>query len=465
MSKDVSRRNFMKTAGTAAAGVAVATTYSPLSYAQNEKVRVASIGTGGQGSYHLRDGMGRAQNIQIVAVCDVYRPHLEGGYKNAGGGDVKIYMDYREMLDKEQLDAVVISTPLHTHHQITMECLDAGKWCFTEKTLCYETEHCRDIVTKCHETGKFVQVGHQRRYNPVYNKAVQLAWAEGTVGRINHIDAQWHRNNDWRRPVNKNYQLSEEERRWIKDLERHINWRLYLESSGGLMTELCTHQLDIAQWFLDAMPTRVVGYGGIDYWRDGREVMDNINIMYEFEITPQSRGYRAINARSSRQDRAAVNDPYMVRFCYSSICANAQKGACELIQGDEGAFELTERDSFFYREPTSKVKWAERAEQDAAKKNAAVITSGETLFLSNKARTIGYPIKVDNDKSVDQIQFEAFANDIVRGGTPKANQMVALRSAVSGLAGIKALREKTEVKIDPDWYTFDFETPDPSMVG
>ena len=135
--KDMSRRNFIKAAGTAASAVTIATTFSPLAYAQNEKIRVASIGTGGQGSFHLRDGLGRAENVQIVAVCDVYKPHLEGGYRQAGGGDIKQYMDYREMLDKEAIDAVCIATPLNTHYQITMDCLEAGKDCFTEKTLCY----------------------------------------------------------------------------------------------------------------------------------------------------------------------------------------------------------------------------------------------------------------------------------------------------------------------------------------
>ena len=466
MSTSVSRRNFMKAAGTTA-GVMVATSFSPLSYAQNEKVRVAAIGTGGQGSFHLRDGLGRAPNIEIAAVCDVYKPHLEGGWTNAGGTDrVKKYMDYRELLDKEKdVHAVVIATPLHTHYRITMDCLDAGKQCFTEKTLCYEIEHCRDIVQKCHDTGLFVQVGHQRHYNPMYNKALMLARGEGVLGRVNHIECQWHRNNDWRRPVNKKYALSPEEAQWIKDLERHINWRLYRESSGGLMTELATHQVDIAAWVLDAMPKRVYGYGGIDYWRDGREVFDNVSLVYEFEITTQSRGYRAINARSGFQDKAAINEPYNVRMLYSSICANAKRGASELIMGDEGAFELTERGGWFYPEATSKVKWADEGVKDASQANATVITSGGTLGLSNRAQSNAKEIRVDNDKSVDQIQFEAFANDIMRNGTPKANQMVGLRSAIMGLSGMIAMRENRVVDIDPASYVFDFETPDPSMYG
>jgi len=285
------------------------------------------------------------------------------------------------------------------------------------------------------------------------------------LGRINHIDCQWHRNNDWRRPIDPNYVLSDEEKKWITDLEHHLNWRLYNTTSGGLMTELGTHQIDIANWFLDAMPTRVYGYGGIDYWRDGREVFDNVNVVYEYEVTDKCRGYRKVDARNKYQNMEAVNAPYMVRVMYSSICANAKEGCSELLEGDEGAFEMTEGASLFYPEATTKVEWARQGRRDASQENAIIITSGGTLNLSNKAKKDAKPVLVDMDKSVDQLQFEAFANDILTNGTPKANAMVGLKSAVCGLAGLKAMREQTEVIFDPAWWTFDFETPDAGMYN
>ncbi|MCP4640840.1 MAG: hypothetical protein GY851_10420, partial [bacterium] len=277
------------------------------------------------------------------------------------------------------------------------------------------------IVKKCHETGKFLQVGHQCRYNPTYNHAIKMAWEDGVIGRINHIDCQWHRNNEWRRAIPKNYQLSPEEAKWIKgDLEHHLNWRLYRETSGGLMTELATHALDIVNWFMDSNPTRVVGFGGIDYWRDGRTVFDNINVTYEYEITPDSQAYKPIEARNQGQkdNEAALNEPYTVRCVYSSITANANRGASESIQGDEGTFVLSELGSYLYPEATATVKWADEAVRDADEGNAIVVTSGGTLQLSNKAQKNRKPVLVDTDKSVDQIQFEAFARDIMNGGTP-----------------------------------------------
>lgn len=489
MSDKVNRRNFMKTAGLATGVMAVAS-HIPFSYAQNSKVNVGCIGTGGQGSFHVRDGLSGATDIQIVAVTDVYGPHQKLGVQLARISNAKIYLDpgqqltdaqkqkaiaaykpqsyydYRKMLESEQLDAVIISTPLYTHYQIVMDALDAGKFVFCEKTMCYDIEQARDIVMKCHEKNLFVQVGHQRRYNPLYNKALMMVRQEGVIGRLNHIDAQWHRNNDWRRPINTDHVITPEEAPFIQDLERHMNWRLYQEHSRGLMTELATHQLDIAAWFLDCLPKRVYGCGGLDYWRDGREIDDNVNLIYEFEVDQNSRGYYAINARSSYQDKAAINQSYGVRLMYSSITANAKKGCSELIQGDEGTLELTEEGSFYYQEPTSKVSWGGQGSgTPTAEQAATVVTSGGTLQLSNKAQQEGKPITVDNDKSVDQLQFMRFSDDIKNGGMPKANQIVGLNATIMAMSGFIAIAEKRTVEIDPAWYTFDFPTPDPGVVS
>lgn len=478
MSNEVTRRDFIKVAGTTA-GVAIAAGYSPFSYAKNEKVTIACIGTGGQGGFHIQNGLGPCEDVEIVAVCDVYKPHLNAAWKFAGGEqgkDIKTYLDYRKLLDEVQFDAAVIATPLYAHYQIAMDCLDAGKWVFCEKTLAYDVEQCRNIVKKCHETGKFLQVGHQRRYNPEYNKAVWLARGSenraSETGRINHVNAHWHRNNDWRRPVDHHYVLSAEEKQWIDDLEKHINWRLYKERSrGGLITELATHQLDVASWFLGAMPKRVSAFGGIDYWRDGRDVDDNLVMIYEYEITRESPSFTTIPPRNEHQKPSQINRPYTVRFTYSSICANARQEYGEWIAGDRGALYLTEQKGCtYYPEPAAKDNFGQtaKARQDA-QGAAQAIVSGDTRRFKDEAYDKGQKLKVYNDRGeeftnpadVDRMQFARFAKDIREGGVPKANQMVGLMSAVAGFAAVEALDKGTIVEIDPALYAFDFPTPDP----
>jgi len=124
----------------------------------------------------------------------------------------------------------------------------------------------------------------------------------------------------------------------------------------------------------------------------------------------------------------------------------------------------------YYREPNSRVKWAESGARGAAEANATIISEGKTLTISNKAQTEYEPILVDTDKSVDQIQFEHFARDIQKGGpkngaVPRANEMVGLESAICALAAEKAMWERSEVIIDPKWYEFDFETPSTTLYG
>lgn len=497
MKNGVNRRDFMKVAGATAAGVTIATGFNPLSYAANEKVRVASIGTGGQGSFHLRDGLAGTEEIEIVAIADCFALHQKGGqiYGQISNSGIKlpmgtepkdlpadqkekakaarkpnVYYDYKEMLAKEEIDAVVIATPLDTHHQIAMDCLSAGKYVFCEKTLTRTIEEARDLVTKCHETGKFLQVGHQRRYNPKYNLGMTILHDHGTLGRLTHITSQWHRNTNWRRPPLVGYELNEEEKKFIPDLERHWNWRMYLDRSGGLYTELMTHQSDIGNWYMRAVPTRVYASSGIDYWRDGREVDDNISVVFTYEQKPNMPGFRPVERRSELQDMTKINNrPYHVTMEYSSILTNAKRGAMEMMHGDLGTLTLTEHDCWMYIEPGP---WGEK---EAAKKAAAAkaageapsaeeaanaVTSGKSLGMSNKELAEGKELLSDLKlETADVYQFRAFAHHIRNGGVPRTNQMVGLTTAITSISALKSSQEGKPVDIDPAWYTFDFEVP------
>jgi predicted dehydrogenase len=230
------------------------------------------------------------------------------------------------------------------------------------------------------------------------------------------------------------------------------------------MTELATHQLDIAQWFLGSYPKRIFGSGGNDYWRDGRDVADNVSLIYEYEVSPGDVGYQAVKPRRNGQSATKINKPYTVRVTYSSISANAKLGCSELIQGDRGSIELTEQDCHIFGEPIIQAEEAQMQKmlekkmgaEDAAK----AITSGKSLHLPNDAYKKGYPIEVFNDKSVDQLQFESFANDIKTKSIPKANQVVGLFTAIAGLKGREAILNGGMIDVDPALYAFDFEIPD-----
>jgi predicted dehydrogenase len=161
-----------------------------------------------------------------------------------------------------------------------------------------------------------LQVGLQRRSSVLYKVAMQMI-DKGALGRITFLRAQWHRNNNWRRPVAD------------PKLERQINWRMYRAYSGGLMAELGSHQIDVANWALGAEPVSVVATGGINYWKDGRETCDNVQAIFEY-----AGGQKLL---------------------YSSILCNAHYDFNEQIMGDRGTLEITIGKGMYYREQVAKV--------------------------------------------------------------------------------------------------------------
>jgi predicted dehydrogenase len=319
-------------------------------------------------------------------VCDDYPPHLEQGAKYAGP-QAKSFNDYRQLLDELKPQAAVIAVPLYLHYQIAADCLSAGCDVFLEKTMCYTVAEAKRLAAQVAATKRVFQVGLQRRANAIYKQA-QAMVAAGMIGQVVSIKAQWHRNNSWRRPL----PVPKGSADWLK-LERKLNWRLYKAFSAGLMAELGSHQMDVANWFLNAHPKRVIASGGIEYFRDGREVYDNISCLYEYEL------------------KDAHGKPYTVRANYTALCNNAYEGAAELIMGTKGSLYLTSAKGLLFQEKgTDVVNWEGNKDQQSAEVNAAVVTAGKTLKLSNDPWAHrGAPFEIDiaegNDTRDELVSF------------------------------------------------------------
>lgn len=266
----ISRRDFLKNLGIAGVGTLLASSpwlsaFSEIKHTEKEKLKLGIIGPGSRGQ-HLMGFLNKNPRAEIAALCDIYQPSIDGALKIAP--NAKVYTDYRKLLENKEIDAVIIATPLNKHYHIAMDAFDAGKHVFCEKSLGYNIEECYNMYQKHRETGLVFFSGQQRLFDPRYIKAMEMIHA-GTFGNINAIRAFWFRNGDWRRPS-------------PPELERQINWRLYKESSKGLMTELAGHQLQIGSWALREIPEKVMGHGAITYWKDGREVYDNVSCIYIF---------------------------------------------------------------------------------------------------------------------------------------------------------------------------------------
>jgi len=265
------RRDFLKKMSIA--GVATLLVSSPwlsafsqLKHTDNSKARIGVIGTGSRGQF-LMSFLKDNTKCSIIAICDIYQPSIDGALKLFP--EARVYNDYRKLLENNEVDAVIIATPLNTHCQIALSAFEAGKHVFCEKSIGFTMDECLQIYNKHISSGKVFFSGQQRLFDPRYIQAMEMIHS-GKFGEIEAIKTFWYRNGDWRRNVPS------------PELERQINWRLYREYSKGLMTELACHQLQVGSWALQSIPEKVMGHGAITYWKDGREVHDNISCIYVF---------------------------------------------------------------------------------------------------------------------------------------------------------------------------------------
>jgi predicted dehydrogenase len=395
-----SRRQFIQASAVLTAGVALASGDESRGEERTAPLDIAVIGTGARGCDLIR-ALTTIAAVKVVAVCDPYGPHLERGWQYAGPL-ARTFGDHRKLLEEMKPQAVVIAVPLVSHFEICRDALDADCAVFCEKTMCYSVEQAQKLVALVEGKRAVFQVGLQRRANAIYRQAAAMVQT-GMLGRITAIQCQWHRNDNWRRPVPVPRGDAEFEK-----LDRQLNWRLYRESSQGLMAELGAHQIDVANWFLGATPKSVFASGGTDFWRDGREVFDNIHCLYEYEVSPRkpARGQKAVVGTNE--------EPYTVRVSYSSLQNNAYAGASELIFGTSGTLFLSQKKGLFFREvlPES-IDWTNRAD-----KQANVVTSGKTLKLSNDPWAHrGAPFEIDTESDDTRDELVSFI-DHVRQADP-----------------------------------------------
>lgn len=399
---ELTRRSFLDRVLTATtgAGVAAAAPWAARAAASEamsgDRVRIGVIGTGDRGRTLMRN-IAKTRNCTVASICDIYEPNLAKGRSVAPAA--RAFADHRAMIDAGGLDAVLVATPLHVHAHQTLDGFDAGLHVWCEKAMARTIADCTAMVKKAKDSQKVLQIGHQRMFHPTYLNALKRVKA-GEIGPVTQIRASWHRNTDWRRPVPEGSKL-----------DRQINWRLYRESSAGLMTELATHQLQVGNWFLDGVPTRVIGSGSICHWKDDREVYDHVALIYEY-----SDGRKLV---------------------YTSLLNNARYGCEEQIQGSKGTIEAEL--GRIYEELPPKVLALQRMRDDVARGNKRVIPiGGATWFPELPVTTPGESLGW-GEYDETMLQFEGFG-EAVRAGKPLPGLLSqAYHASVASLLGEQAM--------------------------
>ena len=289
-------------------------------------LNVAIIGAGDHGRQLVFQCM-KLPGLKFRAVCDIwdysrnYAAKLLRKYKHP----VNEYVDYREMLAKEKgLDAVIIASPDGFHAEQAIACFAAGAGVYLEKEMALTIADCRGIVQAASKAGKCLQVGRQHRSNLRYMRALEYVDDKKALGRITHVAAQWHGHR--RDKVTWLEKFTIDKARLAEygfdSMEQFCNWRYFAKFAPGEMASLGSHQIDVFNWFLHALPMSVYAAGGRDYY-DYYELYDNISGVYEWDYD--------WSARKTK-----------VRGTYEINNTTEMGGFFETFTGSEGELQISE---------------------------------------------------------------------------------------------------------------------------
>jgi predicted dehydrogenase len=372
-------------------------TAQPRPIAANDRINVGFIGPGSRGRELARQLL-RVPGVEIAAVCDIYEPRF-AEMNELVGEKVPSYKDYRELLERKDLDAIFIATSPVTHAEIAIAAMESGRPVYGEKTLGFTVEDCHNVVAATRRTGQSFQIGHQFRYASWIQQTIKRVH-NGDIGVPTHVYSYYHRTDDWRRPVPN------------PKLEHLFNWRLYTETSGGLLEELGSHAIDIANWVFKEQPETIVGSSSIAVYHDGRTVGDNVQAVA---------GYS--NGR---------------RMFFSSITNNAMMADQTWIYGTEGSAQITMQDATFYKPTTKKVTAASHSDVvDRGLKTGASYDTG----LDMPYRGPGERMIFDPEENPTLTACQNFIQCVREKRKPLADAEVGYCSAIACAVGKVALKD------------------------
>lgn len=407
-----------------------------------DDIRVGFIGCGKQHEV-LFNAMVNIPGIHYVAAADIMRDRLGrtfGAIRGRFDTQIKRYFDVAEMLEKEDLDAVFVSTPDFWHAPHTVMALEAGCHVYCEKMMSNILEGARSMVDAMDRTGKLCQIGHQRRSNPRYTYTLnELIKKEKVCGQIININGQWNRALSSSQDIvskpsilpkadilraygfgnGATGELTEEQLR-----HRFLNWRFYTALSGGPISDLGAHQIDIFNWFLGGQPTSLQASGGRSYFKD-REHFDNVMCIFDYD-TPEG------SARA---------------FYQVLTTTSAGGGYYESFMGTEGTIEISEREAYtnIYKESGADgTKWDELVRRGLLKKEAVGQAAGgaDAIASYESAPPDKYALPGGLNKAPHQPHIENFLSTI-RG---EAKLTCDARHALESEAPIYWVNEAAESK-------------------
>jgi predicted dehydrogenase len=494
---------------------------------------IGIIGTGDEGGVLI--GALTPSYVDVVAISDIrpynvhrafhgdqssptvrmVRPGLMAKYdwksEDEARKHVKVHEDYKDLLKDDRIKGVIIALPLHLHHTVAIEAMNAGKHVLTEKLMGHSVGKCKSMGRVAAQKKLHLATGHQRHYSILYDNAVDVV-KRGLIGDIHHIRAQWHRQNDtWkaklpddamaaelkkaegdlknasgaaievlqRRVAQLKLMLLDKEVKAAKygyeektvpgsptakvepyhatPMEELIRWRLWNRTGGGLMAELGSHQLDASGIFCSvlrtdgkkAKPISVVAVGGRHIYANDRETDDHVYCTYEF---PQ----REYNP----QDPELKNKKIVVT--YSSINGNGWGGYGEIVMGTKGTIVLENEADYQLYSTGGPTTFVDVVKKDTGVTLDTTASAPPAAAVGEKALDAGPPSK----GYCEEIEHWAFCVENNPDASdpavqPKCKPDVAMADAIIALTTNIAIRENKRIEFKDEWFDINHDdTPE-----
>ena len=306
MNEEMSRRDFLKKAGGVAAAAAVVgpTILSQRVFGANDRIVMGLIGCGGMGCGDM--AYARANpDVEFAAVCDLDKEHLAAGVQRAGG-KVTPYADFRKLLERKDIDAVICGTPDHWHALVTIAACEAGKDVYCEKPVATSIGEGRAMVNAARRYDRVVQVGKQQRSGAHFQRAVEIVQS-GQIGKVTFCRA-WNVANelpegignpaDCNPPPELDYDmwLGPAPKRPYNPNRSHYTFRFFWDYAGGKITDWGAHLIDIIHWGMNVdAPLAVAASGGKYVIPDNRETPDTQEVVYDYPGFTMTYSYRGAN--------------------------------------------------------------------------------------------------------------------------------------------------------------------------
>ncbi|MGB9618909.1 MAG: Gfo/Idh/MocA family protein [Armatimonadota bacterium] len=415
---DIDRRGFLKGAMAGAVVLLTADVLQADEPAKTEEkpipgppVSVGVIGLGAWGR-QLAVTLAKLPSAKLAAICDKYQPYLDRAAKAAP--NAAAFTDYRRVLDSRDVEAVVVATPSHLHKQIVLEAIAAGKHVYCEAPLAVTVEEAAEIARAGKGSSKVFQAGLQGRSNLLY-KHVEKFVRSGCLGKTAAAYAQSNKRQQGRRTA------PDPER------EKDLNWRLYAATSAGLIGEQGIHQIDLANWYLNALPVSAIGFGAITGWNDGREVPDTVQCVIEY--------------------------PNNVRMVYMSTQVSSFSAEYSVFQGSDSTLALRENRGWMIKEADSPLLgWEVYAKKETCFDETGICMIADATKILAQHKEPGKEGSVSPEKEPVYCALENFTRSIREDSKPACGALEGYEATVAAVKANEAVVSGSKITYQKEWF-------------